>query len=216
LAYREVSSLMQRRPESPQVHLSMAYLLRYAGLLDDSALECERAMELDPHGPGISGCAITMVQLGRLDRAMDFVRSNPPNDFTQGIEVEILFRRDRPAEALQMIPNTKDSGRELIEACLQKQTKSKIPELTTYYDGITLASLDPEPAYFQAGWDTFCGQKQAALAVLRNVVQRGYCASNAMDRDPMLAELRQQPVFTAIRASAIECQNRFLSERAAR
>ena len=215
LAYREVSSLLQRRPDSPQAHLSMAYVLRYAGLLEDSARECERAMELDPHGPGIPGCAVTMVELSRLDRAMDFLHSNPPNDFTKGIEVEVLFRRNRPAEALQMIPNTKDSGREQIEACLQKQPAAKIAELTKYYDAIALAALDPEPAYFQAGWDTFCGQNGAALAVLRNVVERGYCAYPAMDRDPMLAGLRQEPAFTAIRAAAIECQNKFLTERAA-
>jgi hypothetical protein len=157
-----------------------------------------------------------MVELGKLDRALDFLRSNPPNDFTKGIEVEVLFRRNRPAEALQMIPNTKGSGREQIEACLHKQPEPKIAELTKYYDGIALAALDPEPAYFQAGWDTFCRQSEAGLAVLRNVVQRGYCAFPAVDRDPMLGGLRQDPAFTAIRASAIECQNKFLTERAAR
>ena len=216
LAYREVSSLMQRRPESPQVHLSMAYVLRYAGLLDDSASECERAMELDPHGPGVPGCAVTMVELGKLDRALDFLRSNPANDFTKGIEVEVLFRKNRPAEALQMIPNTKDSGRELIEACLQKQPAPRIDELTRYYDDIALAALDPEPAYFQAGWDTFCGQNQAALAVLRKVVERSYCAFPAVDHDPMLVALRQEPPFTAVRTAAIECQNKFLAERTTR
>ena len=84
LAYREVSSLLQRRPDSPQAHLSMAYVLRYAGLLEDSARECERAMELDPHGPGIPGCAVTMVELSRLDRAMELIHSNPPNNFYEG------------------------------------------------------------------------------------------------------------------------------------
>ena len=216
LAYREVNSLLQRRPESPQVHLSLAYVLRYAGLLDDSATECERALELDPHAPGIPGCAVTMIELGRLDRAMDFLHSNPPNDFTKGIEVEVLFRRNRPAEALQMIPNTKDSGRDQIEACLEEQLAPRIAELTKYYDGVALAALDPEPAYFQAGWDTLCGQNEAALAVLRNVVERGYCAFPAVDRDPMLAALRQQPGFTAARTAALECQNKFLTERAAR
>jgi DNA-binding winged helix-turn-helix (wHTH) protein/TolB-like protein len=216
LAYREVNSLLRRRPDSPTAHLSMAYVLRYAGLLEDSAKECERAMELDPHGPSIPGCALTMVELGRLDRAMDFIRSNPSNDFTKGIEVEVLFRRNLPAEALRMIPNTKDSGRDQIEACLQKQPAPKIAGLTKYYDTVALAALDPELAYFQAGWDTFCGQNEAALTMLRNAVGRGYCAYPAVDRDPMLAGLRQEPAFTAIRAAAIECQNMFLTERAAR
>lgn len=216
LAYREVRSLVQRRPDSPAAHLSMAYVLRYAGLLEDSAKECERAMELDPHGPSIPGCAVTFVEIGQLDRATDFIRSNPPNDFSKGVEVEVLFRQNRPADALKMIPDTKDSGRDLIEACLRKQPAPKLAQLTEYYDAIALAALDPEPAYFQVGWDSFCGQNEAAFAVLRKVVERGYCAFPAVDRDSMLAGLRQEAPFPAIRASAIECQNKFLTERTAR
>jgi len=189
-------------------------VLRYAGMLEDAAKECERVMELDPHDPSVPGCAVTFVEIGHLDRAMDFIHSNPPNDFSKGVEVEVLFRKNRPADALRMIPDTKDSGRELIEACLQKQPARKIAELTKYYDAIALAALDPEPAYFQAGWDSFCGQNEAALAVLRKVVERGYCAFPAVDRDPMLTGLRREPAFTAVRAAAIECQNKFLSERA--
>ena len=37
-----------------------------------------------------------------------------------------------------------------------------------------------------------------------------------MDHDPMLADLRLEPAFTGIRAAAIECQNKFLTERASR
>ena len=40
-AYAEAAALVKRRPESASAHFALAYVLRYAGLLDESTRECD-------------------------------------------------------------------------------------------------------------------------------------------------------------------------------
>src|SRR6266567_787733 len=76
--------------------------------------------------------------------------------------------------------------RELLQACIEKQPASRIAPLVAHYDGINTAVADSEAKYFEAGWDAFCGQKEAALRMIRHAVEQHYCAYPAMDTDPLL------------------------------
>ena len=65
--------LVARRPDSGEGHFALA-VLRYGGLLEDSARECDEAISRDPTNPVFRTCSATFIQLGRYDRALDFVR----------------------------------------------------------------------------------------------------------------------------------------------
>ena len=46
-AYAQASALVKRLPKARWAHFFLAYVLRYAGLLDESARECDTALRLD-------------------------------------------------------------------------------------------------------------------------------------------------------------------------
>ena len=49
--------MVKKRPESAQAHFTLAYVLRYVGLLDKSAQECETALALDRGNYYFRSCA---------------------------------------------------------------------------------------------------------------------------------------------------------------
>src|ERR1022692_3587001 len=47
-AYEAAQALVKRRPEKAEAHFAMAYVHRYAGMLEQSTQECNTALALDP------------------------------------------------------------------------------------------------------------------------------------------------------------------------
>ena len=71
-AYAEASALVKRRPDSAYAHFALGYVLRYVGLLEESAHECDTALALDRGNYQFRSCAWAFVQLGQPTRAMEF------------------------------------------------------------------------------------------------------------------------------------------------
>ena len=72
-AYDAATDLVNRRPRSAEAHFALAYVLRYAGILDKSTEECNTARQLDPGNFTLRSCAWSFLEMGKTDRAMDFV-----------------------------------------------------------------------------------------------------------------------------------------------
>src|SRR6202040_2371936 len=73
-AYVEAQALVKRRPESAQAHFTMGYVFRYAGMLEQSTAECDTALALDPGNYAFRSCAWAFMELGKTERAADYVR----------------------------------------------------------------------------------------------------------------------------------------------
>jgi len=77
-----------------------------------------------------------------------------------------------------------------------------------------MADRDPEPKYFEARRFSYCGYTDMALRVLRRAVEGNYLAYPAMDRDPLLANVRKTSAYASIRALAIEKQKQLTASLA--
>src|SRR5258707_9921973 len=81
-AYRQAQALLKSRPDSGHAHFTQSYVLRYAGLLDESARECDIALRLDPGNSKFRSCAMPLMQLGKTQRARDFVKLDAGSEWT--------------------------------------------------------------------------------------------------------------------------------------
>ena len=65
---------------------------------------------------------------------------------------------------------------------------------------------DPEAWYHVGALMAYCGQKDAALRVLKAAVQQNYCAYSALLGDPLLKDLRKETAFNEVLTAASTCQ----------
>ena len=56
-------------PNDSDAHFAMGYVLRYVGLSEEAAKECETAIRLDPTNLFLRSCGFPYVQMGNWKRA---------------------------------------------------------------------------------------------------------------------------------------------------
>jgi eukaryotic-like serine/threonine-protein kinase len=217
-AYDDITRLLRRRPNSGAAHLVYAYVLWYAGLLDEAASECEKTRSLDAGTTDLASCGYVFMALNRYDSARDYLKFVSGTEYQTAGEVQILLREGKYDTALQnlkSLPRTiKFYGRQLLEPCLLHRTPTagEVTGLQKLGAGI-MANDDPFPKYFLAGWYSLCDQPGLAYFALRRAIAQNYCAYPQMETDPLLAKIRPMPEFAGIRSSGIACQQRFLEHR---
>ncbi|HEX9689012.1 MAG TPA: hypothetical protein VGB47_08085, partial [Thermoanaerobaculia bacterium] len=214
-AWEAASDLVRRRPDSAFAHFAMSYLLRYAGLLDESARECEAALTRDPKSYRWRSCAATYVALGNLERAKVFLDLDPASEIARRLRHSIFVRQGRYDEALAIAPPGGEPLGDWYRSCLERRPPSAPGPLPAAIPEEIVAVRDSEPKYAIAQAFALCGERDGALQLLRTAVEQNYCGYPAMDRDPLFASIRGTREFAEIRKMGIACQERFLAYRSA-
>src|SRR5262249_26368040 len=57
-SYRRALEIARRRPGDANARFSVAYVLRYAGLLEEAARECDASLAADPHNGRFRSCGV--------------------------------------------------------------------------------------------------------------------------------------------------------------
>jgi eukaryotic-like serine/threonine-protein kinase len=215
-AYDDITKLLRQHPSSGAVHLVHSYVLWYAGLLDESANECEKTRSLDAGTTDLASCGNVFVALGKYDRARQYLQLASGSEYERAGLVGILVREGKQHEALQdlqSLPKTVFYGRPLLEPCLQHGLSVKTDATAQQVRSQVMGDHDPGPKYWLAAWDSFCGQPDLAYRELRRAIEQNYCAYPQMETDPLLERVRAMPQFTEIRSLGMACQQRFLQHR---
>ena len=213
-AYDTAAEMVRRRPDNADAHFALSYVLRYGGLLDDSARECDVVRALDPANYTFRSCAVPFIELGKFDRALDFVRTDAGSAWSTDFEWEIDVRQGKYQEALRTLvqapPPARDPAR---QACSEHRPAAEIESRFRNEVDRVSAGRDSESRFWTAADLAFCGQREPALRILQRSVELGYCCYPAVDTNPLLAGIRNAPEFAGIRTAAIECQKKFVAHR---
>ncbi len=215
-AYTQASALVKRRPESAMAHFALSYVLRYAGLLDEAAHECDTALALDRGNYQLRSCSGVFAQLGQPQRAMEFVRLDAGSEYAAMQTAAILLGQGKLAEARQATQRASESplmGRDLIQACIAPPHSSQCDRAAQKIEATAIADVDVEPRYSVGALLSYCGQKDAAVRLLKSAIAQNYCAYTALQADPLLVKLRGSPEYSELLSAAKACQNRFLAQR---
>ncbi len=208
-AYQAAQALVKRRPESAYAHFTMGYVYRYAGMLEQSTDECNTALALDPGNYSFRSCAWAFMELGKTERAADFVRLDAGSEWAAYVTPSILLRQGKTAEAREAVkrmPTTPRYHRDLLEACLQLRPAADLDRMAQEAETSLPTEPDPETWYIQGALFAFCGKKQAALHLLQSAVEQNYCAHSNLLSDPLLAKLRTDAAFDKVLTAAGICQ----------
>jgi len=210
-AYDDARALVQKRPDTAFAHFSLAYVLRYAGRLDDAQSECDKALAIDANDSWRT-CALAFAEAGKAASAMKYIERDTGSEWSNAVRVSVLMRQGKMTEAQHVAPRMTENPmwmRGLVEACLDKGPATDIHRLAERAENELLAKQNPEMKYHQGTILAACGEKEIALAFLRQAVAGNYCAHQALESDPLLAGVREDVEFHRIVQAAAECQQKF-------
>ena len=208
-AYQGAQELVKRRPESAQAHFFMSYVYRYAGMLQEATNECNTAIALDPGNYLFRSCAWAFMDLGKTDRAADFVRLDAGSLWASYVTPYLLLRAGKVAEAreaVKQMPTAARYHRDVFESCLNLRPASELERLAHDAETNFPAEPDPELWYNEGALFAYCGKKQAALHLLESAIENNYCSYSNLLTDPLLAKLRFDPDIDRLLTAARECQ----------
>jgi tetratricopeptide (TPR) repeat protein len=137
-AYEAATDLVKQRPQSGDAHFALSYVLRYAGMQEQSTQECNAARSLDPGNFTFRSCAWAFLELGQTDRAMDFVHLDAGSEWANWVtplfiwRQGMLRRRGMRRGAWRKSPSY---HRDLLVACTQAQRPPDMDRIVQEAEG---------------------------------------------------------------------------------
>ncbi len=208
-AYQAAMDLVKRRPENAQVHFTLGYVQRYAGMLEESARQCDTAITLAPGNYSFRSCAWAFMELGRFDRARDFIQLDAGSEWANYATPSLLLREGRVAEAREAVKrmaNAPHYRRDLVEACLGLRPPSELDRMAHEAETSGPSDPDPENSYYQGTLFAYAGKREAAFHQLKTGIEQNYCAYSNLLSDPLLRGLHSDRRFDDLLTAAHNCQ----------
>ena len=209
---------LQINPNHAEVHWELGYAYRFAGMLKESAAECEMARQLDPGVKLNSSALNSHLYLGDYDT---FLNSLPRNTdaaliiFYRGFGEYHKKHWDRAAKEF-------NAAYELRPTLLQARVGKALSEAMAKRNGKALEMLhdmeskvedrgvrDAEASYKIAQAYAVAGDKKSALRVLQRSIENGFFSYPYFVTDPLLDTLRAEPEYARLMTLAQQRHDAF-------
>src|SRR5215469_3226163 len=195
---------LKTNPNHAEVHWELGYAYRFAGMLKQSAAECERARQLDPGVKLNSSTLTAYLYLGEYDK---FLASLPK---TNDVAFIAFYRgfgeyyKKEPERAAQDFDHAFELDRSLFHAQIGKalslavrhQETQGLNILHSVEDKIDQRAVgDAEASYKIAQAYAILGDKLGAFRVFKRSIENGFFPYPYFQSDPLLASLRSDTQF---------------------
>jgi DNA-binding winged helix-turn-helix (wHTH) protein/tetratricopeptide (TPR) repeat protein len=216
-AFRAATDMTRARPQDADAHFALSYALRYGGMFEESAAECEAALKLDPSNTALRSCGLVYVLLGRSDRALPYLDLDSLSTYVRFRRMEIAILANDKTTALEMARSIRVGPHDYPDARLVETVLSGAPPQTVRDRSRETEALSdrinvPEAHFIEARYLAWTGHTDAALRLLRRAIANNYCSYPVMDTDPLLANVRRLPEYKELRHSGVECRDKFRAQ----
>jgi serine/threonine protein kinase/TolB-like protein/tetratricopeptide (TPR) repeat protein len=208
---------LESGPNNAELHWELGYAYRFAGMLQESVAECEKARQNNPEVKINSSALNSYLYLGEYEK---FLQSLPSNDsayvrFYRGFGEYYLDRRAQAAQDFDraytldssLLPvrlgkalSDSIAGRPSEALRLLRQTQNEMEER-----GVG----DAEGMYKLAQVYAVLGNKAAALHMFSHTVEGGFFCYPYFTSDPLLAHIRGEAEFQRLLGLARERHEQF-------
>ena len=171
--------------------------------------ECDAARTLDPGNFSFRSCAWAFLEMGKPDRALDFIHMDAGSEWAAWVTPYVHLAAGKVAEAresVKSVAKTPYYHRDLLAACTATQRPADMDRIVREAESSVMIEPDPEEWYRIGSLMAFCGQREPALRLLKAAVQQNYCAHSALLEDPLLRDLRKDTAFNEVLTAGSGCQ----------
>jgi DNA-binding winged helix-turn-helix (wHTH) protein/TolB-like protein len=186
-------------------HWELGYAYRFAGMLKESAGECERARQLDPFVRANGSVLNTYLYLGQYGK---FLKSLPVDDssfvlFYRGFGEFYEKDFDQASRdfdrAYELDPTLYTGIGKALSDSIHQHKAEGLDLLRELENKIIQRGVgDPEATYKIAQAYAVLGDQMSAIRVLRMSVESGFFSYPYLSQDPLLKDLHGKPEFDRI------------------
>ena len=206
-AYDQAKQMLEKRPDDAEAHFALSYVLRYGGMLKESAKECDIALAKDPRNFGFRSCALVSEMRGDYARAKEILSTTDPgSNFARQVAASMAMRQGDLQRAKEESLTTVGERATYVRACIDHTLTKQ--EIENFYS-VMMSNRDPEPKSGYAGIMAFCGQPDYAIKLLETAIDQNFCGEDGLQSDPLLKPLQNKPEFQTVVAKARACRLRF-------
>lgn len=201
------NQMLDINPNNASAHRSLGYSYRYAGMLNESIKEFEKATALDPNTPTTVGTSY--IAIGDYDKAFKAFEWQDTNLLFLGFQGILLYRQ-----------GNKDQALEYFDRVISLEPEGLIAGWITGYKALIEGNIDEglkatrkieqanisdaEAWYHFAENYALLGDIEGCIRTLRRAVDGGYFNYPFMLTDSFLDSVRDEPEFQKIIEQAKE------------
>ncbi len=209
--------LLETNPNIAEARWELGYAYRFAGMLNESIEQGERARAIDPNVKINSSAFNSYLYTGQYEK---FINSLPAGEdaafvvFYRGLGNYYLKNFEQAAadfdRAYEMYPQLYNRVGKALSYAIKNQKPVALDIVRDVEREIDQSGVgDAEGIYKVAQAYAALGEKASALRVLRRSIEQGFFCYDYFKNDPLLASLRSEPAVNELMEIARNRQERF-------